>query len=365
MEEFPVARIQPDTAFGFSNGGWTLDAYPDLESLDAGKAMTVGVFEGPGVIHRIHTTQHGLPPDGDGVAEMTEEEKRALVSRGVVIEVYYNGCETPSVRVPLADFFLDGCGGRCADYSTVYFEKAPESYNCFVPVPFAESARVVLRNDTPYNLLNYSYVEWSPLPAWQDDLGHFHATWRRDAFQLTGATDRVFFRVEGCGHLLGRSFSIASDDPLFTGQAFIMEGNNEFRVDGEDEPRADYLGTEDAFGMSWGWPRRFIGLRNGAAFVQHDGPGLISTYNLRESNVLRFRRSLELRIDWTHEFPGNTKYHDMLAQRLAAGGCWVDYAVAYYWYQRDVGYRHAPLPSIEDRTRTVLRPNPPEPDLRP
>jgi Protein of unknown function (DUF2961). len=52
----------------------------------------------------------------------------------------------------------------------------------YLPMPFKSRARVFLRNDTDRDCLNYSYVEWEPLPRWEDDLGYFHATYRRHVF---------------------------------------------------------------------------------------------------------------------------------------------------------------------------------------
>ena len=89
---------------------------------------------------------------------------------------------------PLADFFGDGCNGKSMYFSTPLIECAPWSYNCYFPMPFAKRAQVVLRNDTPQDAMNYSYVEWEPLRQWNPELGYFHATWRRTAFPLTKDT---------------------------------------------------------------------------------------------------------------------------------------------------------------------------------
>ncbi len=353
-----VARIRRGRRFGFANSGWTLDAYPHLDTLDAGHAMTVAALEGPGVVTRFHSTQHWLYTGSQELQAMTVDERKALAARGIVLEVYYDGREAPGVRVPLGDFFLDGCGGRARHFTTPFVEKAPESYNCFIPMPFKQSCRLVLRNDTPYNFMNYSYVEWDALPSWEDELGYFHATWHREAFQLTSSTDRQFFHVDGRGHLLGRSLSIVSDEPLFKGQTFIMEGNNEIRIDGSTDPVVDYLGTEDAFGMSWGWPTTFSGMYNGCTVLQHDIPAMVTTYRFRANNTIPFEKSLDLRIDWTHEFPGNANFHDALADRVEKGGAWVDYASGFCWYQESVGYPHAEMLALDKRVKAVLHPNP-------
>lgn len=358
---YDLARLRAG-AFGASNGGWAYDAYPELETLDAGAAITIADIEGPAVITCLHCTQHFLlGPRGE------EAARRALAARGVVLEVFFNGAPDPAVCVPLGDFFADGCGGRAVHFTTPFVEKAPESYNCFVPMPFARSARVVLRNDTPFDLPSYSFVEFERLPEWQPDLGYLHATWRRAAFQLDAESDEPFFHADGRGHLVGRAWSVATDDPFFAGFWYVMEGNNELRVDGEARPAADYLGTEDSFGFSWGFQRPFTGLYNGINFVQNSGPALLSLYRFRDRNAVRFSRSLDLRVDWTNEFrserfqrairpfmPGR----EFLPRPRAEGRGWVDYATTFYWYQQHVGHPHDPLPPLDERAADVLHPNP-------
>lgn len=351
-----LARLRrPGERLAFGNGGWRYDAYPELESLDAGRAITVAEFEGPGVVVALHSTQHTIH-EQEGAPE--ESVRRALCARGVVLEVYYNGVQTPAVSVPLADFFADGCGGLAQDFSTPFVEKAPGSYNGFIPMPFERSVRVVLRNETGFDLANYSFVEAVPLPEWDPSLGYFHAAWNRFAFQLTRQTDRPFFHVDGRGHLLGRQWSIATDEPIFRWFHFVMEGNNEVRIDGEPEPRVDYLGSEDSFGVAWGWQRPFIGLRHGTPFVQHLDPALASMYRFHTTNAIPFERSLDWRVDWTHEFASLPDYLKLLEERFKTGGLWVDYATTHYWYQEKVGYPHEALPPVEERIRPVLRENP-------
>lgn len=352
-----IARIKPYARFGMCNGGWAYDAYPELETLDAGRAITVAEIEGPAVITHLHCTQHLVDPHPIGGHRLSDDERKAMNARGIVLEIYFNGVPAPAVQVPLGDFFADGCGGRAEHFSSLYVEKAPESYNSFVPMPFEKSARVVLRNDTPYNLASYSFVEFERLPSWEDDLGYFHATWKRFAFPLHGETDLPFFHVEGRGHLLGCAWSICTDEPFFRGFHFIMEGNNELRIDGEESPRANYLGTEDAFGFSWGFRKPFSGLYNGINFLRNETPSLVSLYRFRGLNVLRFNKSLDLRVNWSHEFKQDQESRARLAAMHRTGRGWVDYATTYYWYQETIGYAHDPLIPLEDRIATVLHTN--------
>jgi hypothetical protein len=347
-----LATLRAGHRFGMAHAGWAYDAYPDLPTLDAGASMTLAEIEGPGVITQIHSTQHGLLD-----RDLVTDDRKALYARGIVLEVHYDGQADPAVRVPIGDFFADGCGGRAQNFTSLFVEKAPESYNCFIPMPFAGSARVVLVNETRRDVMNYSFVEYERFPRWDAALGYFHATWRRFAFQLHGESDQPFFHVDGAGRLLGRAWSVCTDDPFFADFRFVQEGNNEFRVDGEELPRADYLGTEDSFGFSWGFRRPFHGLYNGMNLVQNEPPGLLSIYRFHAANAIHFEESLDLRVDWSNEWRRQPEFQARIAALREAGRCWIDFATTYYWYQREVGYPHEPLPPLEQRARTVLRSN--------
>jgi hypothetical protein len=342
---------------GLCNGGWAYDAYPALEKLDAGKSITIAEINGPAVITCIHVTQHLYNSKFE--KQLSDMEHKAIAARGIILEVYYNDMPVPGVRVPLGDFFADGCGGYAKHFSNLFVEKAPESYNCYIPMPFEKSARVLLRNETSVNFANYSFVEFEQMTDWDDTLGYFHATWSRFAFQLNSRTDHHFVHIDGIGHLLGRSWSICTDEPLFRGYNFVMEGNNEIRIDGEEKPRIDYLGTEDSFGFSWGFQEEFSGLYNGMNFIKVDDASkinMLSIYRFLGQNVIRFQKSFDLRIDWSNEFLQSEVFQKQLAEANQAGGGWVDYATTYYWYQKSIGFGHSPFLPLDERCKTILHP---------
>jgi hypothetical protein len=330
--------IKTETRVGFSNGGWKYDRYKDLKSLDAHSSIVVADLKGPGVIRQIHTTRH---------------EPADLFARGVVLEIYFENESTPAVCCPLADFFGDGCNGRSMNFSSLLIECAPWSYNGYFPMPFKDAAKVVLRNDTDRDAMNYSFVEWESLPDWNPELGYFHATYRRKALQLTKDTDELFFSTRGAGHLIGRQFSVVTDEPIFHAFGFVMEGNNEVNIDGV-ERTFDYLGTEDSFTFAWGFRETYAGLRAGMTLVEPGRINYLSVYRFHNHMPIRFNRELQWRINWQHEqlFTGNPIWH----KAVADNGCWVDYATVFYWYQDSpAGYEHAPLPPVEERKKPLLR----------
>lgn len=343
-----IVVIRPDVQSHLANGGWKYDRYKELKSLDAGTRMTVADLKGPGIIRHIHITRHA------------PEE---LASRGVVLEIWFDDADEPAVMCPLADFFGDGCNGGGMDFTSHFIECAPWNYNCYFPMPFKSSVRVILRNDTDKDIMNYSYVEWETLPQWRDDLGYFHATYARKCFQLTKESDETFLQVQGTGHVIGRQFSIVTDEPLFRAYGFVMEGNNEIDIDGH-ERRLDYLGTECSFGFCWGFRNAFAGLRCGMTLAEHPKgkpdektPSMnrLSIYRFHDNMPIRFKKSLKWHINWRNEtfFTANPKW----GEAVKNNGCWVDYATVHYWYQTiPGGFQHAQLRPVADRQKAMLRP---------
>lgn len=345
VNSIEITRIQPDVQTGFSNAGWAHDRYEDIETLEAHSKMLLADLKGPGIIQHIHTTRH-VPKE--------------LFARGIVLEIWFDDAQEPAVMSPLADFFGDGCNGESMEFSSLFIECAPWSYNCYIPMPFRSRARVYLRNDTDRKANNYSYVEWESLPRWEENMGYFHATYDRKSFQLTKESRVTFFEVEGEGHFFGRQLSVVTDEWYFEKFRTVMEANNEVDIDGKVR-HVDYLGSEDSFTFSWGFRNTFAGLRAGMPLVdvdmfRHNPYTRLSIYRFHDHMPIRFHKSLKWTFDWTTE-----KYHTSNPKWLKSvdnGGCWIDYATVFYWYSDDPGgFTHKPLLSVEDRQKEMLHPN--------
>jgi hypothetical protein len=77
---------------------------------------------------------------------------------------------------------------------------------------------------------------------------------------------------------------------------------------------------------------------------------VLSVYQFRRTNPIRFRKSLDWKINWTRELIAK----DVLKGIRAAGGGWIDCATTWYWYQSKVGHAHEPLPPVEKRAAVLL-----------
>jgi len=91
-------------------------------------------------------------------------------------------------------------------------------------------------------------------------------------------------------------------------------------------------------------------------------PSNLSIYRFHSHMPIRFQRSLRWRINWTQEKHMH-RHREFLEGGLFKassdrGGCWVDYATVFYWYQdAPGGYRHASLDPPEKRRAVMLRSN--------
>ena len=161
----------------------------------------------------------------------------------------------------------------------------------------------------------------------------------------------MFFEVNGSGHLIGRQFSVVTDEPIFNKFTDVMEGNNEVDIDGKERV-LDYLGTEDSFTFSWGFQNTFAGLRAGMVLEDVDKPvDRLSIYRFHDYMPIRFNKSLKWHINWKHE-----RLRLKKSKSITADGCRVDFATVFYWYQQvPGGYQHQPLRPIADRRKTMLR----------
>jgi hypothetical protein len=362
-----LARIRPGVRSYMGHAGWASDTEPFLERLLAGREMEILNARGPGVVTHLRVTHDRLCTEKWAKGNKTE------AARGVMLLIHYDGHPTPAVQVPLGDFFCDG-DGTAVNFSSHFVEKAVgDCYNAWIQMPFRKSVRIALRNDLSQDLRCYAVAEWESLPSWDSSLGCFHATWRRQSFQLDATKPVDVFHVDGEGHLIGRHWQVATDEPAFTLFSHVMEGNNEVRIDGQEPvgpgpyvrgqtPSYNYLGSEDSFGFSWGWgagrtqagiPAEFTGLWHGINLAQQsrDVPlKRLSVYRFRGRDPIRFSRSLDWKLNWSCE-PGRPA---LTAKLIKAGGAWVDYATTHYWYQSKVGYLHAEPGPVAKRSALLL-----------
>ena len=258
-----------------------------------------------------------------------------MLDRELVIQMFWDGEATPSVNVPLVDFFCDPAGLR-EQVNTALVNKR-RGFNCYFPMPFRRSARVELVYDGPLSpgealwriMPCYSYVMYRSLPKVDDDRGYFHAAWRQEAL-LLGQRDYLALEAKGRGKFIGWNATVR----LPGRPDYPVDQNEKFSIDGEARPSIEFQGMEDSFGFSWGFPPTESQFPLTGFFPFYKGA---AAYRFFLHDAISFEKSLRVTIGFgEHEDP-------MFRREFSRRGNTLQFFSTVYWYQNEP---HAPLPPL-------------------
>ena len=318
----------------------------DWISVGPGETRALAEIEGPGRITHFYFTM--INPD-------------ILDFRETVLRMFWDGEPTPSVEVPLGDFF---CVGNCVvrRFTSLMMTVNPgagiprnSGFNCYYPMPFADGARIELENQSrrplggPHGAFWYhiEHEEYDSPPG--EETGRFHAQWRRenltasvergqtnvslwDGVNLDGAENYVILEAEGRGHLAGILLNVDNVAGDWYG-----EGDDMIFIDGEKWPPSLHgTGTEEVFGGGACPDAEYAGPYTGFHLVENrDGKkffGKNSMYRWYIHDPVRFRKSIKVTIEHGH-----------------ANNFENDYSSVAYWYQCEPHAEFPQLPAPAER----------------
>ena len=205
-----------------SGRGWKVS--PSIR-MEAGELRTIAEIEGSGAIQQIWLTPANVR------------------WRDLILRIYWDGQENPSVEAPLGDFFCSGWNQYAQVSSLAVCVNPGRAFNCYWEMPFRRHCRITLENRDPddhaivYYQINYTLTE---VP---DDVAYFHAQFRR-ANPLPFGTDYTILEgVKGRGQYVGTYMAWGVNNAGWWG-----EGEIKFFMDGDrDYPTICGTGTEDYF----------------------------------------------------------------------------------------------------------------------
>ena len=251
-------------------------------------------LEGPGCIrHLWMTTRPGL-----------------MVNRSMVVRIYWDGEEHPSVEAPLGDFFGLSHGVPYYAINTPYLSVQDQSgYNAFFRMPFARSARIELETapmDGPLPL--YYHVDWHRYrPGSLREEQRFHAAWRRENPTQAYGEEYLVLDAVGRGRLVGFNYGVRLLDDA---DRWSHGGAENLYIDGEaigeDGVEPVFIrgsGGEDTFGTSYGGAlhRPETHLYKGIPYYIHEDVGQarpaqrLGAYRFFDPDPIPFERSIHFR----------------------------------------------------------------------
>jgi len=314
----------------------------DAWGIKPGETKVLADIKGPGCIKHIWMTQ------GQGY-------------RDVLIRIFWDDEENPSVLCPLGDFF--GLGNEIVNSYQCYLFSASTwgnnqrnggcALNCYASMPFKKSARVELINegDKPHG--QYFYIDYElydePLG---DDVIYFHAQFRREnpcngwgheitvnvheanivnTERLAWTNNYLILDAVGKGHYVGCNLSVSNFQGTWWG-----EGDDMIWVDGYKwPPDLHGTGSEDYLNQAWGMQNNAF-MHNGSSIHEGNTNGYQTSYVHHLENPVRFQKELKVTIEHGH---GNHLSNEMSS-------------VA-YWYQ-DEPHKPFGIVPVQQR-KPVLR----------
>ena len=264
---------------------WPNDKYPQLPELTPKSKTVMLDADGPGLVTLFHVSKyHGGDPDK------------------LVLRVWYDGEEKPSIEMPWMDFLGD-VEARTAHFSTVYFSHVKESHNFRLPMPFRKHIRIEVENPTDKGFGGYSDIQWEKVKALPKGTGYLYVDYRTGAPTIPEETIEVC-SLRRPGAIVAHWLQVQADRPETVNSDLICEANQEITLDGGPTPQMEYLGSEDLYGFSWGMGGG-IQSDHYAAITRMErwkSGGLFTMLRCRGADRIRFESSCRWVINYQQEF---------------------------------------------------------------
>lgn len=270
----------------------------DFVPIPPGETARLADIQGPGVIVQFWVTIGAKDP---------------YFLRRILLRMYWDGEENPSVEAPIGDFF--GTGFQYKHFVTPFIGMSSGGYYSYFPMPFQKSARVEVVNQTG-QLVNsfYYHVDYQKLETPLDPgVAYFHSQWRRE-IRTSEKSNYVVLDAAGEGHFVGLNMSMQGYD----GGLQYLEGDEMVYVDGETQPSLYGTGTEDYFTGGWYFNKGEFAAPYHGVILKDDSLGRIAAYRFHVQDAIPFKKSIRFTIEHGH------------ANAEAA-----DYSSTAYWYQKE------------------------------
>ncbi len=297
----------------------------DAIRLEKGETRTIAVLNGPGNITHMFLIANSM---------------EIRYPRAVVVRIYWDGAEVPSVETPIGDFFAVGNGMRANVNSLpVKVSSYGRGYNCYWQMPFRKEARFTVTNESDKETSGFFYqIDWVKLENPPEDLMYFHARYHQEYPPVLGESYTVF-KAKGRGHYVGTVLSSQNGIGHWFG-----EGDDFFYIDGEGIPSILGTGTEDYFNEAWNM-RVHSTLYTGCTVFEPRAPDArITAYRWHITDPVIFSESLKFEIERRGLIMNSAG--ELVAKFKPRPDNWSSVS---FWYQDEVAEPWCEFPPLKER----------------
>ena len=316
LKNFKAARIS-----SYDPSGGNADGRHDWP-IQTGETREIANIQGAGAIVHLWFT----------VASKDTNHLKNLVLR-----MYWDRENTPSVETPLGDFF--GLGhAQYYQYSSAPIQiGVDKGLNCFWRMPYRMGARITVSNDGPLPVSAfYYYIDYQVHDGPARDAGYFHAQYRQ-AYPCPKGSNYIFLDAIGSGHYVGCNLSVHNRAAGWWG-----EGDDMIYIDGAEKPTLHGTGSEDYFCGGWCYgessanPFSTPYFGNPLNHGSHTQNALWNVYRYHILDPVPFTKSIRVTIEHGH---ANNRSDD--------------FSSVAYWYQVEPHTPFPQLPKSQERLPSV------------
>lgn len=302
--------------------GWKVNPFIRIRP---GQTDTLALIQGPGAIQHIWMTPTGY-------------------WRFEILRIYWDDEQTPSVEVPVGDFFCMGWGKYAPLQSLAVCVNPGSALNCYWVMPFRKKCLITLQNIADEPMTLYYQIDYT-LTEIPDDAAYFHAQFRHVNPNPYKQPYTILDGVKGRGQYVGTYLAWGVHNNGWWG-----EGEIKFYIDGDQQfPTINGTGTEDYFCGSYDFENQqthqyetFTSPYSGLCqVIKPDGlyqsQQRFGLYRWHIMDPIRFRHDLRVTI----QDLGWRRNGTYLPQRS-------DISSVAYWYQTEPHAPFPPLPSKEE-----------------
>lgn len=302
-----------DPAFKLGKG-WKVRPCIDLEN---GKEITIADIKGPGIVNYIW-----LAVD-------------VKAYRTCILRMYWDEEKEPSVEVPLGDFFVNAHGLRFNVNSIPIVVNPSGGFNSYWQMPFRKRAKITIENQSSKIIEEFFYQITFTKCDVPENIGYFHAQWRRSMARRENPEHVILDKVSGSGKYVGTvlAWSQLSD-------GWWGEGEVKFYIDDDENPSICYTGIEDYFGGAWCFGETYSTPFLGYPLWKKE-PGKVPKHVMYRWHILdpiRFEKNIKVTVQALGWWPNGT------FQPLTD-----DIVSVAYWYQNEPHFPFPKLPPLEER----------------
>ena len=248
----------------------------DRWSLAAGDTALIADIAGPGLINRMWFTFDSRDPD---------------YLRHILIRIFWDGEENPSVWSPVGDFF--GSPFRYEHYTSQFVGMSSGGFYCYFPMPFMRHARVEIINRSSYPLYAlYFHINVGKFREVPPHLTTFHARWNREV-RTRDSIPYTVLDMEGKGYFAGMHYSAES----YHNDLGYLEGDEQIYVDGTIQPSTHGTGMEDYLNSGWYFRNGVYAADFHGLVVKDDSTSRISAYRHHIRDAIPFQKSIRVQLE--------------------------------------------------------------------